>query len=103
MRTLYLVMSGDVPEKALREEVPRYLKIGSIDHIAAIVKAALPGVNAKVDLSPPAGIPIRAHMIYLRIDKVGRAWDGIEQSNTIAIYQPYKPEVVRLELMAVEV
>jgi type VI secretion system protein ImpJ len=102
MRSLYLVLGGDVSEKVLREEVPDYIKIGSVDQIAAIVKAALPGVNVSVDLSPPAGIPIRSHMVYLRIDKVGRAWDGIEQSSTIAVYQPYKPDIVRLELLAVE-
>jgi len=102
MRSLYLVLGGDVPEKILREEVPDYIKIGAVDQIAAIVKAALPGVNVRVDLSPPPGIPIRSHMVYLRIDKVGRAWERIEQSSTIAIYQPYKPDVVRLELLAVE-
>jgi type VI secretion system protein ImpJ len=99
---IYLIAGGDVPEDTLRDDIPRYVKVGSIDQIAKIVHSALPGVTVRMDLSPPNAVPVRAHMIYLKLDKQGRYWDSIVQSGTIAIYQPVKPERVKLELIAVE-
>lgn len=100
--SLYLLVGGDVADDVLREDVPRYVKVGSMDQIAQIVHSALPGVQARVDLSPPPGIPVRAHMVYLRLDKQGRYWDAVVDSGSIAIYQPVKPEQVKLELLALE-
>ena len=99
---LYLVAGGDIPENSLRQDLPRYLKIGSLDQIAQIVQRALPGVRAEIDLSPPNAIPVRAHMVYLRLDKSGSYWNEMLQSGRIAIYQPISPDVVTLELLAVE-
>jgi type VI secretion system protein ImpJ len=99
---LFLIAGGDVPEETLRNDVPRYIKVGSFDQIAKIVHSALPGVPVRVDFAPPNAIPVRAHMLYLRLDKQGRYWDSIIQSGTIAIYQPVKPERIKLELVAVE-
>lgn len=99
---LYLLAGGDIAEEALRDDLPRYIKVGSIDQIAKIVHSALPGVTVRQDLSPPHAIPVRAHMLYLKLDKQGRYWDSVVQSGTIAIYQPVKPERVKLELVAVE-
>ena len=102
-KALYLVAGGEISEEALREDLPRYLKVGSLDQIAHIVQSALPGVTARIDMAPPNAIPIRSHMLYLRLDKLGGYWDAIEQSATIAIYQPVKPGKVQLELLAVDV
>jgi type VI secretion system protein ImpJ len=99
---LYLVVGGDVPDNVLRDDVPRYVKLGSLDQIAQIVQSALPGIGAHVDLSPPSAVPVRAHMVYLQLGKTGRYWDAAQQSNSLAIYQPVKPDSVKLELLAVE-
>ncbi len=101
-RVLYLIAGGDVPEETLRDDLPRYIKVGSIDQIAKVVHSALPGVTVRLDHSPPNAIPVRAHMIYLKLDKQGRYWDSILQSGNIAIYQPVKPDRVKLDLVAVE-
>lgn len=98
---LYLVAGGDLPDNTLREELPRFVKVGSIDQIANIVHSALPGVGLRIDFSPPSALPVRAHMVYFQVDKQGRYWDSVLQSGTIAIYQPVEPERVKLELMAV--
>jgi len=102
-RALYLVVGGDLPEEALRDDVPRYLKVGSLEQIAQIVQSALPGVTARVDHSPPNAIPVRPHLLYLRLEQTGSYWEGVEHSATIAIYQPVKPNKVKLELLAVDV
>ena len=99
--TLFLVAGGDVDESVLRQQLPHYLKIGSTDALTQIVSAALPGVKAAIDMSPPAAIPVRAHMVYLRLDSSGEHWDAVLQSGTIAIYQPISPQRVTLELLAV--
>jgi type VI secretion system protein ImpJ len=100
--SLYLVIGGDVPEDTLREDLPRYIKVGSMDQIAKIVHSALPGVPVRIDFSPPNAIPVRAHMVYLKLDRQGRYWESVTQSGTIAIYQPVRPDRVKLELLAVE-
>ncbi len=100
---LFLIASGDVAEATLREDLPRYVKIGSIDQIVQIVNSALPGLTISIDLSPPTAIPIKAQNVYFRLDQQGRYWDNIVQSGSIAIYQPVEPERVNLELVAVEV
>ncbi len=101
-----LSMTQDVgmsrPDDTLRDDVPRYVKIGSVDQIADIVQAALPGVGVKIDTTPPAAIPLRAHMIYMRLDKHGRYWDALKGSGSVAIYQPVKPDRVKLELIVVD-
>jgi type VI secretion system protein ImpJ len=99
---LYLIAGGDVAEETLREDLPRYIKVGSVDQIAKIVHSALPGVTVRLDFSPPNAIPVRSHMVYLRLEKQGRYWESVIQSGTIAIYQPVKPERIKLELVAVE-
>jgi type VI secretion system protein ImpJ len=99
---LYLIVGGDLPEETLRNELPRYVKVGSIEQISQIVHSALPGVGVRIDFSPPAALPVRAHMVYLQLEKQGRYWSSVTQSGTIAIYQPVKPESVKLELVAVE-
>lgn len=101
-KALYLLAGGDVPDDTLRDDVPRYVKIGSVDQIADIVQAALPGVGVKIDTTPPAAIPLRAHMIYMRLDKHGRYWDALKGSGSVAIYQPVKPDRVKLELIVVD-
>ncbi len=99
---LYLIAGGDVPDDTLRDELPRYVKVGSMDQISQIVHSALPGVGVRLDFSPPAALPIRAHMVYLQLDKHGRYWDNVTQTGTIAIYQPMNPDRIKLELVAVE-
>jgi len=99
---LYLVVGGDVSQEALKVQVPRYLKVGSLQDIPTIVQSSLPGVPAKEDLSPPPAIPIRSHMVYLKLDRHGEYWDRVLQSQTLAIYQCISPDQVSLELIAVE-
>jgi len=99
---LYLLAGGDVPENTLKSDLPRYLKIASLDQIAQVVQAALPGVKANIDLSPPNAIPIRGGHVYLNLDKTGNYWNTMVQSGSIAIYQPISPDRVTLQLLAVE-
>ncbi len=99
---LFLMVGGDVPEQTLKSDLPRYLKIASLDQIAQVVQAALPGVEAKIDLSPPNAIPIRSGHIHLKLEKTGSHWNPMVQAGTIAIYQPISPDRVTLQLLAVE-
>lgn len=101
-KELYVVASGDIPEAILKDELPRYIKIGSFDQISHIVQAALPGVEAHVTNTVPSKIPMRQQLLYLAIVKDGKYWDAIPESGRIAIYQPVKPENIKLELMAVD-
>jgi len=100
---LYLVISGDVPPDALRKNVPQYIRISSYKRISDIVHAALPGLEVAIDLKPPSALPVKAENVYLKLTREGEHWKDILASGTIAIFQPFKPQVVQLELLAVEV
>lgn len=100
---LYMIAGGEVADNTLRDDLPRYVKVGSVEEIVQIVNSALPGVAVSVDLAPPPAIPVRTGNVYLRLEQEGRYWDSIVRSGTIAIYQPVDPEQVQLELVAVEV
>lgn len=99
---LFLIASGEVPETSLRKELPTFIRISSLEQITNVVHAALPGLEAKVDLSPPTAIPVRAENVYLRLGQDGPHWKDIVRTASIAIFQPIKPKDVVLELVAVE-
>lgn len=99
---LYLVASGDVPEALLRKNVPQYVRISSYKRISDIVHAALPGMEVTVDLKPPSALPVKAENVYLKLGREGEHWHDILSTGTIAIFQPVKPQLVTLELLAVE-
>lgn len=99
---LYLVASGEIPENTLRQELPLYVRVSSYEQITNVVHAAVPGLELQVDLSPPTAIPVKPDNVYLRFGQAGSHWQDILKSGTIAIFQPLKPQQVKLELLAVE-
>ncbi len=99
---LYLVCSGDVPEALLRKNVPQYVRISSYKRISDIVHAALPGLDVAIDLKPPSALPVKSENVYLKLNREGEHWNDIMATGTIAIFQPVKPQLVSLELLAVE-
>lgn len=99
---IYLVASGEIPENTLRQELPLYVRVSSYEQITNVVHAAVPGLELKVDLSPPTAIPVKPENVYLRFGQAGTHWQDILKSGTIAIFQPLKPQQVKLELLAVE-
>lgn len=98
---LYLIARGDVPPNTLRQDVPNYLKIGSLDNIAHIVSIMGKGVEFQVDMAPPPAIPIHSDALYLQLDRQGQIWDSVLHSQTVAIYQPVNPDRISLELVAI--
>ncbi len=100
---LYLVASSvELPDAQLRTAVPQYIRVSSYKAISNIVNAALPGLPVAVDLKPPSALPVRAENVYLKLSREGEHWKDILSSGTIAIFQPVKPQLVNLELLAVE-
>jgi type VI secretion system protein ImpJ len=89
-------------EATLRERLPRLLKMASWTQIGYILNAAIPGVGAQVEYRPPAAIPVKPGLVYLRVDQNGDYWNDVLNSGTIAIYQPIDPQKVELRLIGVK-
>ncbi len=89
-------------EAALRERLPKLLKMASWNQIGYTLNAAVPGVGVEVEYRPPGAIPIKPGLVYLRVDQNGDYWNDVVSSGTIAIYQPIDPQKVGLRLIGVK-
>jgi type VI secretion system protein ImpJ len=99
---LYLIAGGEVPEQSLRKDLPTFVRISSVEQITHVVQAAVPGLEVKLDLSPPTAIPVKKENVYLRLGQKGAHWTDILKTSSIAVFQPVSPKLVTLELVAVE-
>ena len=99
-RELTLVAGGDAPDSTFTHDLPRYIKVGTLDSIAQIVQVTLDGVPVKVVKPPPDLLSGSADIgICLRLQQVGQHWDELARAETIAIYQPISPDRIWLKLL----
>lgn len=91
------------PERTAAEQVPLLSKIASWSDVGAIVQGALPGVPIQVTFRPPPEIPPRAGTLYFVLVQNNDYWRNVAGERTIAIYlpQPYDPNNIKLELLAI--
>jgi type VI secretion system protein ImpJ len=98
----YLAVSGGYTPAQLREHVPRLTKIASTRQIGAIVNSALNGASLTFEQYPPGALPLKADVVFFRLETASDFWTDMVTSGTIAVYQPFDPSTVRLALYAVD-
>lgn len=102
-KQLYLMCSGDIPERKMIDELPRKCKISAPDIIDALIAAALPGLSVSYVARPPVGLPARPGLHYLRLDKTaGPHWEKINQSRAVAIFVPSEFDGIEVKLVMVK-
>lgn len=82
----YLAVSGDVPENAIRDEVPGQVIAGSPHNIDFLVQTATPGVALVHVPMPPRDFPLKAGRTYFRLETTGETWPTVLEARAIAIY-----------------
>lgn len=100
----YLVANrnGQVDDKEFREKLAQYIRIAAIDRIKEVVTKNVPGLRVVPELKPPPAIPVKPEQLVLRIVQDGALWNDVLRATAVGIFQPYKPDAITLELLAVE-
>lgn len=100
--SFFLIVYTDLPEHKVMEEMPRRVKITSLEGIQALVAAALPGLAVAYTMQAPAGRAKKQGVLHFRLEKSGQFWEAIARTGTIAIFVPAELRVTQLELVAVQ-
>jgi len=97
---LFLQCSGDIPEQKMTQELPRIIRIASLQDMPNLEQYALQGLNISYSARPPLGLPARADLHYFRLEKVGPLWDSILKNLSIAIRIPAGYSGIQIKLLA---
>lgn len=81
-----LAARADLPEEQLRNQLPRHIKIASVERIRQLVNAALPGIVIKPLPVSPRQIPFRAGYNYFQLEKSGEFWQELKHSGGMALH-----------------
>jgi type VI secretion system protein ImpJ len=98
----FLGVSGGYTPAQLREHVPRLTKIASTRQIGSIVNSAVNGATLAFEQYPPGALPLKADVVFFRLETGTDFWTDMVSTGTIAIYQPFDSNSVRLALYAVD-
>jgi type VI secretion system protein ImpJ len=55
-----------------------------------------------VELKPPTAIPVKPDQLVLRLHQEGSLWNDVLRASAFGLFQPYKPDSVTVDLLAVE-
>ncbi len=99
----YLGVGAEAPESRLISEFPLHGKVISPDKINVLIQKNLPGVGLAYMAHPPAALPVKAGLVYFRLENAGDRWAFIQQANAVAVYAPPAEfPGLRVELMAIQ-
>lgn len=97
---LFFQCSGDIPEQKMIQELPRIIRIASLQDMPNLEQYALPGLAVSYTARPPLGLPSRPDLHYFRLEKVGPLWDSILKNLSIAIRIPPGYKGLQIKLLA---
>jgi type VI secretion system protein ImpJ len=81
-----LAVSAQVPTEELWQQLPRQIKIGSVELITKLVNAQLPGIQIRPLPSAPRQIPFHAGSVYFELDRNCEYWASLKNSGGFAIH-----------------
>lgn len=77
---------ADMPEEALRANLPAQIKVGPVERIRQLVNAAIPGIGLKPLPVAPRQIPYHSEFAYFQLDPSSEFWNDLKQSGGFAIH-----------------
>jgi type VI secretion system protein ImpJ len=96
-----LAARAAVDTEALRANLPRRAKIGSVEHIRDLVMRQLPGADIYPLPSEPRQIPFRANSVYFSINVRHEQWQTVRTSGAVALHVAGDIPGLELELWAI--
>jgi type VI secretion system protein ImpJ len=97
----FLVVRSGVAANQVIGTVPTLLKVCSSQHIARVVKEALPGLRLDHVSAPPAAAAPRAGAQYFRMVQTGPCWEAIVKNRDVGVYVPEPLTDAECELVVV--
>lgn len=96
-----LAARGSVDTEMLRANLPRRVKIGSVEFIRDLVMRQLPGVDFYPMPAEPRQIPFRANSVYFSINTRHEQWQPVTVSKAIGLHLAGDIPGLELELWAI--
>lgn len=81
-----LAVNAQVPPETLRTQFPPQVKIGPVEEITQLVRAALPGISIHPLPVAPRQIPYHAGFSYFELNKHSELWKKMAASGGFAIH-----------------
>jgi type VI secretion system protein ImpJ len=97
----FLIVSGDLPERRMIDEIPTNLRVASPDTIDAVLSSFRSALPLKHSSVPPAGLPAREGTQYFQLNPTGPFWEAICRSGAVAIFVPKELSGLKIEAIAV--
>lgn len=85
----------------LRANLPRRIKVGSVEHIRDLVMRQLPGADVYPMPAEPRQIPFRANTVYFSINTRHDQWQTVRTSGAVALHVAGDIPGLELELWAI--
>ena len=96
----FLIVSGDLSERRMIDEIPNNFRVASPDIMTMILSSFQKALPLKYVSSPPPGIPKREGACFFQLDPVGPFWDAIIRSNALAVFVPKEWIHLAVEVVA---
>ncbi len=96
----FLIVSGDLPERRMIDEIPNNFRVASPDIMTMILSSFQKALPLKYVSSPPPGIPKREGACFFQLDPVGPFWEAITRSNALAVFVPKEWTHLAVEVVA---
>jgi type VI secretion system protein ImpJ len=97
----YLVVSGDMPERDMIDQIPTNLRVASPDTISAVLSSFRKALPLKYASVPPAGLPKKEGVLYFQLEPGGPFWETILRSQALSIFVPAELRSLKIEAIAV--
>ena len=97
----FLIVSGDLPERRMIDEIPTNFRVASPDTMDAVLSSFRSALPLKRSSVPPAGLPAREGTQYFQLDPTGTFWEAICRSGAFAIFVPKELSGLKIEAIAV--
>lgn len=81
-----LAVHAQMPHDQILRQFIQQSKVSSPDKIRSVVSVQVPGIQLVPLLSAPRQLPFHANYIYFSLDKTGKAWTDVLNSNAIALH-----------------
>jgi len=98
---LLSVKSSQIPESRLTTELPAMLRIASPEMIDGVLRSYTRALAIEHTSRLPVGMPEDPTASYFRLDRNGPFWEGICESNRLAVFVPAEFGDIELKLAAV--
>ena len=99
--TFVLAVKASIQTEALRTNLPKQIKIGSVEVIRDLVNKQIPGIGVSALPVAPRQIPYHVGFSYFELDRTSQYWESLATSGGFALHVAGEYPDLELELWAI--